>query len=765
VTDETPPSQGPPGPAYVLFLVVFFASGFAALVYQVLWQRLLAFFSGADVYSITIIVSAFMAGLGLGSLFGGALADRLSWKGSFWAFGLFELAIAGFGLLSVHLYYDVLYGRMSRLSERPILQALVLFLTLLWPTFFMGASLPLLARGVTSAASQAARRIGSLYAFNTLGAAIAPLLALLVLVRLYGFSRVVTIAAWTNLGCAATALLCAALLKDRGGEKAALGPADEGRGAVLPWMGLYFLAGFVALSLEIVWFRVLEVMLKSNAFTFGVLLAIYLSGVGVGSLLARGPATRSGNPEGVFFALQGGIPLYAALSVSLLVAALGSVPGLDALYSFFGSPDPFDIEAALSGLGAFLRGAPSPEDASLVPLFLTLYVALPVFLVGPPTVLMGMSFAYLQRIAQTDPGRLGRRVGLLQASNIAGCTLGVIVTGLGLLAWVGSTRIFLVLLPFSLLLAGLAFRKSLRVAGLAIGGLAVLAALLLPDPQVFWARIHGVAPRFVIAREDGSGVSVLRRKGKRTEVCVNGISISWIPFGGIHTVLGALPVFVHPSPRKIAVIGLGSGDTLFALGGSSETESIDCVEIVAPQAETLALLDAQRPYPGLKSILHDPRIRMRVGDGRKFLMGGDGGYDLIEADALLPHAAYAGNLYSAEYFALLRSRLRAGGIAVTWAPTRRTYATFRSVFPSVLSFDSGQVLLGSDAPIPFRPEVVEARIRSAQAYYEAAGLDIVGLLAPYLASATPETRGAAPDPNLDLFPKDELYVPDTRATP
>ena len=154
-----------------LALIVFFASGFAALLYQVVWQRLLVLFSGADVVSVTIIVAAFMAGLGCGSLAGGRLADRLDARRNLWAFALAELAIGLFGLVSKTLYYDVLYGGFPQLASTPGRAALILFASLLPPTFCMGLSLPLLARALTGTLAATGRVVGSLYGWNTMGAA------------------------------------------------------------------------------------------------------------------------------------------------------------------------------------------------------------------------------------------------------------------------------------------------------------------------------------------------------------------------------------------------------------------------------------------------------------------------------------------------------------------------------------------------------------------------------------------------------------------
>ncbi len=150
-------SRPPPAPgrspalraAMIPALVIFFASGAAAMIYQVAWQRMLVIFSGADVHAATVVVAAFMAGLGCGSLAGGQIADRVSRRRSIALFAAAELAVAGFGLFSDTLFYDVLYERAGRVDLGLGATAILLLFALLWPTCLMGASLPLLARGLT----------------------------------------------------------------------------------------------------------------------------------------------------------------------------------------------------------------------------------------------------------------------------------------------------------------------------------------------------------------------------------------------------------------------------------------------------------------------------------------------------------------------------------------------------------------------------------------------------------------------------------------
>jgi spermidine synthase len=770
--------------ASLVFLPVFFASGFAALAYQIVWQRLLAFFSGADVFSVTLIVSAFMAGLGLGSLAGGHLADRLSLRGRFRAFALAEAAIAAFALVSVPLLYDVLYRQLAEKSLPLVLVGFLLFAVLLWPTFLMGLSLPLLARALTENAAVSPRRIGGLYGWNTLGAALGALVTVFVVVRLHGFAAAVAVGAALNLACAATALLALEWLRPPAenlpfgtiAPEAATAETRRESGLAFGWwLLLYALSGFVALSLEILWFRLLGVIVKSNSFTFAWLLTLFLSGVGLGALLARSAAARSARPGQAFLVLQMLVAGYAGLSVAVLTHGIEAWPSLAPLRAYLGEYDAIELDAAVRALLRYvMRGgnvAPFAKDLA-AQLFL-LYALVPALLIGIPTLLMGASFPFLQRAVHSDVGGLGRRVGWLQAANIAGSTLGASLTGLVLLQVLGTAGTLRVIVALGAVFALAAVKGAAappartRAAFAAAAVLLVATAAVTPSASRLWARLHGSEPAKVILDEDGSGLSLLKEgveDGRpHVGVFVNGLGQSWLPYGGYHTILGALPALLHPSPEAVAVIGLGSADTLFGIAGRPETRTIDCVEIVAPQRRTLEILARRRVFPGLEQILTDGRVRITVGDGRAFLARSARRYDVIEADALRPVSAWAGNVYSLEYFALVRSRLRPGGYAVTWCPTPRVRDTLLRSFPHVL--EVGTTLIGSDAPIGWDPAVLVARVREpfAAAHYRRGGVDGEALVAEIVSAAVrsfgPELdRSTLGDVNTDLFAKDEYLT-------
>jgi spermidine synthase len=759
-----------------VFLLVFFVSGFAALLYQIIWQRILTFFGGADVHSVTIIVSAFMGGLGFGSLAGGHIADRLTARGRLLAFAGCELAVAVFAVFSPSIYYDLLYVRLGAWALPRAALAAIIFAVTLWPTFFMGMSLPLLATALTNDARQPARWVPLLYGWNTLGAACGSLFAAAILFRTFDFATSVRIGALLSLGCAVAALVASPAILRRWSRDRSITPRSDRpvSATVAPpasfglwtWIAIYALSGFVALSLEIVWFRVLGVILKSNSFTFGHLLAVYLAGIGLGALIANHRRVRQWAPAPAFFLLQGAIPVVAAAALLLFVILVDRLPWTGPLWQYLGQYEPLSREDIL---GAVRAGSAQGR----LGLFVMLYGVAPLWLIGAPTLMMGLSFGFLQRAVQTDLDALGRRVGWLQTANIVGSMIGAMLTGLALLDWLGSAGTMRLLVccgaVFLLLLVQTRRGRQARLQS-AVAVLTVAAfAYLMPSAQTLWARLHAAAPGSIIQGEDGSGLSVLKAGAGSAETVVyaNGLGQSTLPFGGVHTVLGALPAMIHPSPSRVAVIGLGSGDTTFAIGGRAETQTIDSIEIIAPELETLSRLDQQRFYPGLRMLLQDGRTRHWFTDGRAFVRKGQQRYDIIEADALRPTSAYAGNLYSIEYFELLRDRLNPGGLAVTWVPTPRVLDSIVTAFPYVLLFRD--LAIGSMTPVVFDRAAIQGRMASpfTRDYYLRGGIALDQLLTPYLASDprvfTPEfNRRARVDVNRDLFPKDEFAIPRTR---
>ncbi len=722
---------------------LFILSGVAALIYQVAWQRLLALVTGIGIYSVAMIVAAFMAGLGLGSHWGGQLSRRLEPREALRLFALVELALAAFALCSPTLYYDVLRQRLGGLYAYPALAALLHLAALLPPTTLMGMSLPLLVRAVVRESESAGRTIGLLYGLNVVGASLGAMLTPWLLIRLWGIPGAIMTGAACN-----TLVGIGGLLLLRSAPSSPVAPfVDEGRARPPAlWMWLYAGSGFCALGLEILWFRLTDVAVKATAFSFGSVLSVYLAGLAAGSLLGAPLVRRVRHPLTAFLACQCALLLYSAGAVLLLSYApsRGLFAWLDGYWA-----QPYGFR-----LGTLWEW----------PAVLRLYVVTPVLLYGPPTMVMGVSFLLLQRAVQDDPRTSGYKVGLLQAANIAGCVAGSLTVGLLSLSWIGTAGTLRALLLLGALfgLFGIA-RLGWRSPFPALAAALVVAAWAMPDPDRLWSRLHGVAPASGYFGEDAAGLVAITPDGEeRWRVSVNGRSISSLPFAGTHSELGAIPVAIHPAPREVAIIGLGSGDTAWAAACRRATRRVTVFETCAPELTLLRRVARERRPARLQAFLDDPRIRLRFADGRLALETEAQLYDVIEADPLLPYLAYSGSLNSLEFFRACARRLAPGGLMCTWAPTPRVHATFRRAFPHVLEV-WGVILVGSNEPIAVEPSLWRARLVEP-AVFRYLGPELFHKIWAGLRRAA--AAGPA-DPrvelNRDLYPRDEFQSPQAAA--
>jgi spermidine synthase len=276
-------------------------------------------------------------------------------------------------------------------------------------------------------------------------------------------------------------------------------------------------------------------------------------------------------------------------------------------------------------------------------------------------------------------------------------------------------------------------------------------------------RLLGRVEAQGVVNEDATGVAAVAEMASGGHgVFVNGKHHSQIPFGGTHTRLGAGPVIVHAKPLDVAIIGLGSGDTARASGCRPETRHLTVFEISGGQAGLLAAFVARTQYPQMRALLSDPRLRIVVDDGRRALQSSDARYDVIEADALWPTVAYAGNLYSEEFFTMCASRLKPGGLLCTWAPTPRVYSTFVTVMPHVIGIVDRQILIGSREPLPVDLAAWQARLHSPEvrSYLGEDGVAdadwLLERLQPLHLSGRIQPERTR---NRDLFPRDEFASP------
>ncbi|GAA0608388.1 hypothetical protein GCM10009416_51480 [Craurococcus roseus] len=745
--------------------LAFFCSGFAALLCQIVWQRMLGIFAGSDTISAALVVGAFLAGLGLGSILGARAADRLAPARALVGFALCEAGVALCAVVSKPFLYDWLALSMAGRVDAPLAVFALCFAGLAVPTTLMGASLPLLSRAVATSLDTVAERIGRLYGLNTLGAGLGALLGGWLVLGNIGFEAALALAAALELAAAALALTLLPGLQGAASAAAATGHAKAaaaGASAPAPfgglplWCGLVFLSGYVIVALEIVWVRLMGQVGQFHAYLFPTVLGVFLLADGAGMAWGARMVRRMDDPRPAFFAAQGGGFVLAAALVGALWLALPHPP----LASLMGVDN--------SRFSAEAMGTT---------------VALAVLVVGPPAFLIGMTFAFAQKAVQRDLASVGARVGWVQLANIAGNAAGSLGTGLVTLHLLGTmgTLKLLAALTLALLLGAWWWRAdgggdrarprrrrpAPMPAALALGCL--LSTVALPGNAAFWRRMHAEPPEggFVAGAEDRSGVAFYREApqpgGQRPgSFFIMGFRQGSVPFMEGHVLLGVLGPLLHPAPERVLAIGVGSGGTPWGALVSPQTRELRAVELVGPVLDTLEQIAEARPDGAVAALLADPRVRVEHGDGRRALARGDEAWDVIEADAILPESSHSGLLYSAEFLRTVRGRLKPGGLYVQWAPTARVVDTFAAVFPHTLLLWPFQILVGSDRPIAFDHGELLDRLDSPEVLAHARrGNAEIRSLARLVDGApqiwTPDTP-RAPAALTDMFPRDEFFA-------
>jgi spermidine synthase len=702
--------------ARILLFVIFFFSGASALIYEVVWTRLLTLRFGVTAYAVATVVATFMAGLALGSWGLGRLADR--WRHPLRVYALLEVIIGVLGLLvPVLLTASTALATAASAGAVGAGHAVLTFagaaVVLLLPTTLMGGTLPLLARVITDDLGSAGRSIGSLYAVNTWGGVVGSGVSAFVLIALVGVTRTIHVAAGINL-----LLALATLLMARAGvgtlplaTPIARGPAtasgaanaepcsaDASEGArvaggaaaspvgtarsfparsIAPTpLGLVALAygasGAVALMIQVLLTRFAVFFLwDTTVYSFSTILTTFLAGLALGSSVTARLVDRWRGLLGAFGLLQIGVGL----------ACLGALPFLETL------------TATRSQLweGLYTTGE--------LPMwrYLGVKFLLAAMLVLPPTLLMGAIFPVVSRIVSTHLSSLGRRVGSVYAANTLGAILGSGIAGFWLVPHVGIVRGILlagslsVLMGMGLVLAergrSIAWRRGWTGAATAALAVALLAAPWGRTAVTYADLVSGdVSTREVLYEHEGREATLAVLVDPRTgikELNINGQSTAFTSYMDlqVHRTLGHLPAFCHPDPDTALVIGFGFGSTCHSIL-THGVDRLDCVELVAAERETAPLFaDVNR------GVLDDVRFRFLEGDGRHHVLVTDRRYDILSFNAI--HPKLSASLYTVEFYELCRDRLTEDGVIAAWLPInflsadefRMLVRTFQTVFP------------------------------------------------------------------------------------
>lgn len=667
---------------------LFFISGVSSIVYQIIWQRYLTFTFGSETLSTTIIVSIYMLGLGLGSYLGGLMSDKMDDLNRLGLYVLIELVIAIFGVCSNYILYDILYQKLSASSL--LVSILTSFTFLLPPTVAMGSTLPLLSKLFGTSLTKIKVNTYLLYALNTLGAAFGALVPIFLILPKFGFDGLIYFAAGLNLVCVFVTVGIYRFYKTlKNPELPDTHQQNDNSPEIydLNWYLLFGVSGFVALSLEMIWFRALQIMLKGDSFTFPILLSVYLTGIALGSIAGIRYLPKIKNTTQLFFRLQGLIVLYCLFSFLGLYLGL-KTPGLfdsvnQYLYSYEGL---MELKTLLIKSSLLL------------------------FLILPPTFLMGVSFVCLQEASNHSVATFGKNLGTLLFFNIGFSSVSVLITTFILFNYFGTslTLVLLVLVVIVLFVYKLLFVDKIvkqRLEGVLTILIATLGIVTFPSNQSLWKVLQGSHEKEILLTEDKSSISTIKLDFAETStdvVFLNGLGQSHFPYISDygHLQLGYLPVLIHPDPKKIAIIGFGSGGTLYASSRSKKTRQVDCFEISTNQYDLVRKYHQLINDQTVSGLFNDKRIRLHVEDGRKALLNSHEYYDIIEADALRPNSPFSGNIYSVDFFELVKSRLNPDGFAVSWAPTDRIKNSFAKVFP--YTYTDGFIIIGSKSEIPLR---------------------------------------------------------------
>ena len=660
----------------VLVALLFFVSGVTALVGEVVWMRMLGLVLGNTVWAASAVVAVWMGGMAGGAWLGGKLASRTS-RHLRW-YGLAEAAIGGFfglspvilGLLlaaGTRLGPDLGQHLAAGIAARLGLAVLVLAV----PTVLMGLTLPLLVERLRG--SRLAGKVGVLYGINTLGAFAGVMTAAYVLLPRLGEGGSLSVAA---LACALVAV-CAVGLE---GHVPPPSPAGEvvlqgGDQNAVPrrYLALVGAMGFVALAAELVWVRILVLHLGSRVYAFAVLLAVYLLGIALGSLVVRGLSGRISRPARALASLQLGLGLVLVLQLVGLGFAdrvLSAVPGL------------LRVPLTFTGLQAVVFTG-----------VLVLFV--------PVTLLFGASFPLA---VDADPGRRpdGEHVARVAAANTVGGILGALAAPFLLVPLLGSQWTQLLLAAISLGIAGLLWPR-LRRHVLLWATLAVIVAVgvALPRDWVLRRAAMGQGVELLEVDESVTATVLVKRyedaRGSWLSLELNGVNVAGDSpeLLVVQQMQGQIPLLQVVAPRTVLHVGFGSGGTCWAVA-RHPVERIDVVEI-SPEV----LRASDRLFAHINHhVLADPRVRTIINDGRNYLLATDATYDVILSDSI--HPVYAGNstLYTLEYFRLCREHLNPGGIVSMWLPLYsldqdsflRILRAFVEVFPrTVVWHDTGTV--------------------------------------------------------------------------
>lgn len=764
-----------------MILALFFCSGATALIYEVVWSKLLVQMFGSTVYAQTVVLAVFMGGLALGNRLLGIWADHL--KNPVQVYGGLEIAVGLYAFAFMFLYNGVndIFVALGApmVAHAKLLLALngaLAALLLLLPTVMMGGTLPLLASWLQRFYEDAGRRSARFYSVNSLGAVLGAALAGFFLVQTYGIVATLRIAATVNLIVGITAILLGryALPQKPPTDRPAPAPIpatgpEAATPGTLRWAGLIVAAtGAVSMGFEVLASRSLAMIFGSSLQSFAVVVISFILGIGLGAAWIASPKRRGRSSERMIILLL----CIAAAWVTLLV---------------------FNIEQWVNFYILARTGLAQTATGYVYNELLTVFISLVVL--GLPAAWIGAVLPLMIRAVSHEDSPLGSKVGILLTWNTLGAVVGVLLTGFVVMPWVGLRNAFGVLALVLGLGALILAWQRLRPVSIAVAlGVCLFTGSLFVFNNTGWQYVISSGAFRIREKQYDPNLMAWRKKhvkivfykdGTDATVSVErvdgiaapaelGLRINGKPDAGTgvdlctQILVGDLPLLSKPGAKDVFVLGLASGMTAGATL-AFPIKRLDVAENCDPVIQASKLFDNWNWH-----VLSDPRTHLWREDARTVLKLRQQKYDVIITEPSNPWFVAIGSVFSKQYYELAASRLKPGGIMAQWLQIYETKGdivklvlrTFSSVFPYVEVWETGSgdtVILGSKQPWATGPKVFEKgfAIPRVRTDLEMINIDSPdALLARQLASQQTGFAIAGPGPvQSDLFPIIEYAAP------
>ncbi len=692
--------------------ILFFISGAVGLAYEVVWVRQLSLLLGVSIYAVSAVLVAFMGGLGIGAEMFGRKLDRGMSPVRLYA--LLEIGLGVYVLLFPRIYtllekvYLFAHGGVEGATFYVITLRFVLAVTaLIIPTILMGGTLPSIVRyfAISSDKGRYGGLAGALYAVNTLGAMTGCVLAGFALIEALGLTGTMQVGAAINILAGVAAWLIAGEkswtvsrpdnLEKTSGDKE---PEPDSNASLYI---LYGISGFCALALEVLWTRLLILLLNNTTYAFSLILSVFLLGIGFGSAFVSAGPTRT---------RERGVGLFAMFQIGVGVMAIASLAGMAINRSIIDA-----LNHSIDAGGAIAQSLPGGESMVSALMF-------SLFVVTPCTFLMGAAFPMVMDAVSSGKEKVGGEVGRLYAMNITGCVAGSVVAGYMLIPAFGIQNSIIAVAWVSVL-SGLWLvvtrAREMGRAGMILAFAVcvpmtisfaiksdivyVLSAQKLDEGSVIEFYEEGPSATVLISRQE-TDLSAGRKPVKRLWINGDHIAGAFREALQLERLQAHIPLLLHKNPKTALVICFGTGST----AGAALTHELDSVTAVDISRE---VFDAGHGFAeGNLDVMNSPNLRIVEEDGRNYLLTTKNKFDFITSEPPPPSNAGIVSLYTKEYYQICKTRLNKGGIISQWIPLhhlsdediRSLVASFMSVFPKAAMWYTkwDAMMIGAEDEIP-----------------------------------------------------------------